>query len=1111
MTPGHSLAIMSIQLPDGAIISFSLPQRADSYVIVAAYAALAVFVFAVSLPSFRGLDRGRRALLAFLTAASVPLNAVLLVPASTLGPGTLAPQLGALAPAPVLGWFCMLLAGSWLGVGPAMLVGFTGGLSRWILAGGRFTQPAEMALVAAAAAFLMQQDYRGRLAGIMRQPIVAGLAAGLLAALSSAFTVFASVPGDVWHAVDYALSLLAEGAALMALGESLANSILAQLACLAFPSMRRTTCATDTPFYARSLSRRLWTAILPITFVTITIQVIVVGLTALNVAYRQAEMQLLRYAHSTADLLDLFFLDGEAILLQFAEDVQRQGDEVLAQQAYLESALRSIPFFDELILVDAQGQALAAARLRAADDGQPGLGRQVTEQEDTHLKRTLQTGAPQRTGVYDDGQGRAIVSFIQPSTSGVPPGGALIGRTRLSANPRIGAIRHALPDSPETGLGYVIDENSLVAIHPSPDSERLQWLFDRSQAAIGASGSAYVDRYAADGARRLIVVQEVANAPWQVAIEMPYSNIVRAAGEISVPLIAMFAVIMIGAFVLIPLISRRITLPLVRLTQAAGRIAQGELNRPIADAGKDEVGQLGVAFEQMRQSLKGRLDDLSLLLRVSQSVADSLDLERGIPPILEAALQVTSSQGQPPAARTARLLVFDDDSRPQRVLACGDGPPQITALDRALAAVTVRDEQPLMIENVARSRGALDPSLADRGVRAIAALPLWRSNRALGVMWLGYPEARRFSEPEVGLLATLAGQAAVFLENVGLYESAEGGRQRLQAVLSSTIDAVLVTDSQNRILLCNPAAEAAFGISAGDAAGRPAAEVVADPIVVDLLTERGDPVVRTAEVLMPDGRTLYGSASSILSGDTTRIGRVAVLRDITHLKELDAMKTEFVATVSHDLRSPLTYMRGYVTMIPMVGQVDGKQQEYLDKITRGIEQMTALIDDLLDLGRIEAGIGLVREPAHLLDIAREAVDTMQPQAIARGTKLRLADSAPGALRGDKQLLKHAISNLVDNAMKYTPAGGWVEVAVNERDSWAIVRVTDNGIGIATADQPRLFEKFYRVKRRDTIDIRGTGLGLAIVKSIAEWHHGRVWVESQLGKGSTFYIALPMDG
>jgi signal transduction histidine kinase len=293
--------------------------------------------------------------------------------------------------------------------------------------------------------------------------------------------------------------------------------------------------------------------------------------------------------------------------------------------------------------------------------------------------------------------------------------------------------------------------------------------------------------------------------------------------------------------------------------------------------------------------------------------------------------------------------------------------------------------------------------------------------------------------------------------------------------------------------------------------GRAVSDVVDDSIVVGLLTEHGDPVVRTAEVLLPDGRTLYASASSIASGDGVRIGRVAVLRDITHLKELDSMKSEFVNTVSHDLRSPLTYMRGYVTMIPMIGSLASKQQEYLDKIMGGIEQMTALIDDLLDLGRIEAGVGLVREEVSMADVARDAIESMQSHAITRQTALDLDSVAPGRLHGDRQLLKHAVANLIDNAIKYTPSGGWVKVGIEERDGWVIVRVTDNGIGIATADQPRLFEKFYRIKRRDTLDVKGTGLGLAIVKSIAEWHQGRVWVESQVGRGSTFYIALPADG
>jgi PAS domain S-box-containing protein len=389
-------------------------------------------------------------------------------------------------------------------------------------------------------------------------------------------------------------------------------------------------------------------------------------------------------------------------------------------------------------------------------------------------------------------------------------------------------------------------------------------------------------------------------------------------------------------------------------------------------------------------------------------------------------------------------------------------------------------------------------------------LGLRRHNRALGVMWLGYPEPRSFPESEKDVLVTLSGQAAVFIENARLFEVAEGGRQRLQAVLSSTIDAVLVTDYENRILLCNPAAEIAFGIPPRAAVGRPVGDVIADQTVLGLLTEAGGNTARTAEVELPDGRTLYGSASSIVGGDGQRIGRVAVLRDITHLKEMDTMKSEFVATVSHDLRAPLTYMRGYVTMIPMVSEVTPKQQDYLGKIQFGIEQMTALIDDLLDLGRIEAGVGIVREPTSMAQLVREAVESMQGLAIMRRQALRVESLAEGTLLGDARFLKRAIANLIDNAIKYTPGEGEIRIGVEERDGYMVVRVSDSGIGIAPADQVRLFEKFYRIKRRDTLDIKGTGLGLAIVKSVAEWHNGRAWVESQLGKGSTFYLAVPIE-
>jgi two-component system, OmpR family, phosphate regulon sensor histidine kinase PhoR len=242
------------------------------------------------------------------------------------------------------------------------------------------------------------------------------------------------------------------------------------------------------------------------------------------------------------------------------------------------------------------------------------------------------------------------------------------------------------------------------------------------------------------------------------------------------------------------------------------------------------------------------------------------------------------------------------------------------------------------------------------------------------------------------------------------------------------------------------------------------------------------------------------------------LGRVCVLRDVSHFKELDQMKSDFVATVSHDLRAPLTFIRGYATMLPMVGTLNEKQHEFGDKIIAGVAQMTVLIDDLLDLGRIEAGVGLARVMVRMHIIIAEVVDSLLP--IAANKDVRLAVDAPAtlpSLSGDATLLRQAVANLVDNAIKYTPAGGEVRLRGSMEDGQFRFEVADSGVGIAPADQAHLYEKFFRVRQRGSSQVKGSGLGLAIVKSIVERHGGRVWVESKLGQGSTFTFTIPAAG
>ena len=288
-------------------------------------------------------------------------------------------------------------------------------------------------------------------------------------------------------------------------------------------------------------------------------------------------------------------------------------------------------------------------------------------------------------------------------------------------------------------------------------------------------------------------------------------------------------------------------------------------------------------------------------------------------------------------------------------------------------------------------------------------------------------------------------------------------------------------------------------------------DAVAHKDLAALILQNQDEMLASKEITLANGRTYYASVSAV-NAEGRSVGKVCVLQDITHYKELDSLKSDFVATVSHDLRSPLTLMRGYVTMLQMVGELNDQQKNYTRKIITGVENMSHLVNNLLDLGRIDAGIGLQIERVLIQDVIEQVLTSLQPQATQKSIQLTQEglDQPPITLEADRALIQQAIYNLVENGIKYTPTNGKVWVKIKPQNSHLVIEVQDNGIGIAPLDLPRLFERFYRSSRREAINQRGTGLGLAIVKSIAERHQGKVTVDSMLGKGSTFYLELPYN-
>ncbi|MCC6442677.1 MAG: response regulator [Armatimonadetes bacterium] len=230
------------------------------------------------------------------------------------------------------------------------------------------------------------------------------------------------------------------------------------------------------------------------------------------------------------------------------------------------------------------------------------------------------------------------------------------------------------------------------------------------------------------------------------------------------------------------------------------------------------------------------------------------------------------------------------------------------------------------------------------------------------------------------------------------------------------------------------------------------------------------------------------------------------------LEETDRIKSEFISTVSHELRTPLTFIKGYVDLILAghTGEMNETQAKFLEGVRRGSDRLISLVNDLLDIARLESGRFSIRlEPCDLTRVIRQAIDMLKVQADEKEILLTMEiEKTLPALSADKERILQVLNNLISNAVKYSPGDTKVSVAAEEYAQEVVVTISDQGIGISPEDQKRLFQKFYRVDSSSTREVGGTGLGLAICKHIVEMHQGRIWVESEPGKGSRFRFALP---
>lgn len=405
------------------------------------------------------------------------------------------------------------------------------------------------------------------------------------------------------------------------------------------------------------------------------------------------------------------------------------------------------------------------------------------------------------------------------------------------------------------------------------------------------------------------------------------------------------------------------------------------------------------------------------------------------------------------------------------------------------------------------------------GIRSGLVVPLISRQQPVGVLIVGHAQADlSISAEEAQLITSLASFAAAAVDNLRLYEQLDQKSRQLAAIVRDIGDGVIVADAQLRLLMMNPAARAIFGLETVALEERPLAEVLPSPQLVDLcrsaMNSTSEPQMAELRVRQPGGRerTYQALATAVGRENGTPWGVVTVMRDITAQKELERMKSNFLSVISHELRTPLHSIGGFVDVILMgkTGPINDLQRDFLETVKEQAQHLYQLIEDLLEFNRLESGqFQLSITPVEIGTLVKEVVESMFPVADERHIHLINKVNVPTAtVEGDRKRLRQVFTNLVDNALKFTPAGGSVTIAAETTADGVTVRVQDTGIGIPKEEQGRIFERFYQVDSGLTREHRGTGLGLAIVKHIVEQHGGRIWVESEVNRGSTFFVSLP---
>jgi PAS domain S-box-containing protein len=533
----------------------------------------------------------------------------------------------------------------------------------------------------------------------------------------------------------------------------------------------------------------------------------------------------------------------------------------------------------------------------------------------------------------------------------------------------------------------------------------------------------------------------------------------------------------------------------------------------------------------VKKALLGRTREMAALLAISQTATQSLETEKILNDTLDKSLEILDFD-------VGYIRTLDPEKKNLIVrVARGLSSPEFLSTsfpldspDPIVGKIVFKTQKPYIGTDIRKDPMFQARTMEKEGVISLVMVPIVSKQRAMGFIAVGSKKLHKFTKREVRLLVAFSSQLGSALENAQLYDEVNKEKAYIENLVDNAGDAIISTDVADRILTWNHGAEVIFGYSKEETVGQSLTILLPTHRAGELEEIRDKVrltgVIRNLEVrrIKKDGIIIEASlaVSPIRDKDDNVIGFLHLARDVTEkkryeqrLKELDKMKSAFVSNVSHELRTPLTAIKASADNMldRLIGDLNGKQVGYLTRIKSNSDRLARLINDLLDLSTIEAGkIDLRPTNLPLVTLVKEAAESLKPVAAEKLINLTVMSADPGVIAwADRDKVIQVLMNLIGNALKFTPTRGKVTIAVAKNSAaWMQISVTDTGPGIPAEEVNKVFGRFYQIGQAGTPKTQGTGLGLAISKALVEMHGGKIWVESEAGKGSTFSFTLPAE-